>query len=114
MKPNTQVEKLRVVVRKDLHPSYQAVQAAHAGIQFQHEYPEIAKHWHETSNYLVNLSANDEDHLNRLIDKAYSKDIKVSIFREPDIDNQITAVAFEPSDESRRMLSHLDLSLKNN
>ena len=101
-----------VVVRKDLQPSYQAVQAAHAGIQFQHEHPFIAHEWHEKSKYLVHLSARDTNHLETLIQKAQLKNINVSIFREPDIDNEITAVAFEPSDASKKLLSNLPLALR--
>lgn len=101
-----------VVVRQDLHQSYQAVQAAHAGIQFQHEHPEIAKEWHEKSKYLVHLSARDEQHLEGLIFKSERKGIKISVFREPDIDNEITAIAFEPSKESSKLLSNLPLALK--
>jgi peptidyl-tRNA hydrolase len=101
-----------VVVREDLPKSYQAVQAAHAGIQFQHEHPEIAREWHDKSKYLVHLSARDINHLEDLIYKANRRDIKISVFREPDIGNEITAVAFEPSDASRRLLSNLPLNLK--
>lgn len=108
----TEQSKLYVVVRNDLQPSYQAVQAAHAGIQFQHEYPVISREWHEKSKYLVHLSARDINHLETLIQKAQLKDINVSIFREPDIDNEITAVAFEPSDLSKKLLSNLPLALK--
>jgi hypothetical protein len=101
-----------VVVRQDLQPSYQAVQAAHAGIQFQYDHPEIAREWHEKSKYLVHLSARDINHLEDLIFKANRKDIKYSIFREPDIGNEITAVAFEPSEASRKLLSSLPLNLR--
>jgi hypothetical protein len=50
--------------------------------------------------------------LEKLIDKAQMKGIRYSVFREPDIDNQITAVAFEPSEITRKMTSHLPLMLK--
>ena len=102
--------KLYVVVREDLDINYQAVQAAHAGIQFQHEHPIIAKEWHNKSKYLIHLSIKDEERLSDLISKAQSKGIKVSVFIEPDIENQITAVAFEPSDKSKRLLSNLPLA----
>lgn len=101
-----------VVGRKDLGQSYESVQTAHAGIQFQHEHPEIAKEWHDKSKYLVHLSARDLSHLEDLIFKANLRDIKISIFREPDIDNEITAVAFEPSEASRKLLSNLPLALR--
>ena len=102
-------EKLRVITRSDLPLSYQAVQSGHAGIQFQHEHPEIAKHWHENSNYLIFLSVKDEERLKRLIDIAELNNIKHSVFREPDIGNEITAIALEPSSVSKKITSKIKL-----
>lgn len=87
----------------------QAVQAGHAIADFVLENAEIAKTWHTLSNYLAFLSASDEDELNKLIHKAELKGITYTVFREPDLDNQITAVAFEPSDLTRRLTSSLPL-----
>lgn len=98
-------EKLRVVSRRDISIGYQSVQSAHALVQFQYEHPELAKLWYKESNYLAFLTVANEEELEKLIRKAEAKGIKHSIFREPDIDNQITAVAFEASDESRRLTS---------
>ena len=108
----TSQSKLYVVVREDLSHGAQAAQSIHACVQFQYEYPDIAKEWYKTSNYIVNLSAKDINHLELLIEKAFFKGINVSIFREPDFGNEITAVAFEPSDASRKLLSNLPLALK--
>jgi len=85
----------------------------HAAIQFQHEHSDVAKEWHDKSNYLVFLSTRDLNALDKLIYKANCKDIKHSIFREPDIGNVITAVAFEPSKASSKLLSSLPLALNN-
>ena len=63
---NTQInptEKLRIVTRRDLHIGYQAVQAGHAAIQFQHEHQVEAKAWYTQSNYLAFLSVDDETEL---------------------------------------------------
>lgn len=98
-----------VVTRRDLPISYQAVQAAHAAIDFQHEYPEVAKDWHQTSNYLIFLTVANEDELKQLILKAAERGIKITPFREPDIDNQLTAVAFQPCEATRKMTSSLPL-----
>ena len=98
-------EKLRIVTRRDLHIGYQAVQAGHAAIQFQHEHQVEAKAWYTQSNYLAFLSVDDETELEKLIQKAEAKGIKHSIFREPDIGNEITAVTFEASDDARRITS---------
>jgi hypothetical protein len=101
-----------VVVNGSLPYNYQSPQLSHAGIQFQHEHPEIAKEWHDKSKYLVHLSARDLSHLEDLIFKANLRNINISIFREPDIDNEITAVSFEPSEASRKLLSNLPLALR--
>ena len=90
----------------------QSVQAGHAGIQFQHEHPKLAKLWYYNSNYLVFLSTENETSLKKLIEKANSQNIKISIFREPDINNEITAIALEPCDNSRRMTGGLPLIRK--
>lgn len=78
------------------------------------QHPEEAKAWHTFSNYLVLLTTEDESSLEKLIYKAESKGIKYTIFREPDIDNQITSVAFEPCEKTRKLLSNLPLLGKNN
>ena len=98
-------EKLRVVSRRDISFGYQAVQSGHALVQFQHEHPIKSKDWYHNSNYLAFLTVKDEEELEKLIRKAEAKEIKHSIFREPDIGNEITAVAFEASDDARRITS---------
>ena len=107
----TQVHKLTIVTRKDITPGYQLVQSTHSIIQFAFEQPKIAKEWYKDP-YLAVLSTQDENSLKQLISKAKEKGIKVSIFREPDIGNAITAIALEPSDATRRLTSSLPLALK--
>jgi hypothetical protein len=41
------------------------------------------------------------------------KGIRFSTFREPDFDNELTAIALEPGDKSRRATSSFPLALKN-
>lgn len=109
---DTQVQKLITVTRQDLKPGYQAVQAAHSAIEFQHEYSDIAKKWTTESKYLIFLSISDELKLKELIKAAHTKNIKHTIFREPDIDNQITSVTFEPTEDSKKLCKKLPLMLK--
>ena len=104
--------KLRIITRRDIILPYQAVQSGHAGIQFQYEHPELAKNWYSNSNYLVFLSAENEDELKKFINKANSNNIKISIFREPDINNEITAIAVEPCEWSRKHTSGFPLMRK--
>lgn len=98
-----------MVTRRDLSIPYQAVQSAHAAIDFQHEHPVEAKEWQSSSNYLAVLTVEDEQHLIKLITKAILLGIKHTVFREPDIDNQITAVAFEPSEQAKKLTSSCPL-----
>jgi hypothetical protein len=51
----------------------------------------------------------DEQALIKLITKAILTGIKHTVFREPNINNEITAVAFEASDEARKLTSSCPL-----
>jgi hypothetical protein len=95
-----------------LSPGYQGVQSQHAAIQFVMEHPEIGSVWFGNSNYLGWLSVANEQELCQLIERARQLDIKISVFREPDIDNQITAIALEPGARSKKLCGDLTLALK--
>lgn len=86
-------------------------QTCHAAIQFQHEFPQLSKSWIESSNYLVILEVDNEIQLKSLIDKAEQIGICYSVFKEPDLDNQVTAVAFEPGELSKRLLRNIKLAM---
>ena len=109
---NHQITKLIIITRRDLTPGSQAVQAAHAAIEFQYEHPEIAQEWNTNSKYLVFLSTENEDSLKEFIEKAKQREIKHSIFVEPDMGDQITAVALEPTQMAQKLCSSLPLALK--
>jgi len=79
---------------------------------FQYEHPELAEKWYKESNYLIYLSVENESELKQLIHKLQQSNLKYSVFRESDIDNQITAICIEPSEETRRITSQLPLLLK--
>ncbi len=72
------------------------LQGCHAAIEFQHEHPEIAKEWNINSKYLIFLSVENEIELQKLLRKIQFKELKYSMFFEPDIGNQLTAIALEP------------------
>lgn len=78
------------------------------------EHPDINKEWFDKSNYLGFLSVANEIELNKIIDKATYHGIKCSIFREPDIGNEITAIALAPGIKTRKLCSNLKLALKGN
>lgn len=101
-----------MVVRGDLEAGYQLPQACHALQQFAMEHTDVNKHWYERSNYLAVLSARNEEELLGLIDKASRRGLRFSIFFEPDLKYEITAIALEPGKESKRLCSNLKLALK--
>lgn len=84
----------------------------HAVIQFGMEYPDIHRHWYEKSNYLGFLSVASQGDLIRLINKAKMLEIECSVFKEPDMDYEITAIALAPGKKSRKLVSNLKLALK--
>lgn len=101
-----------MLVREDLSEGQQAVQAAHACIDFCFEHQSRAGPWHRDSNYLALLGVKDEDDLLKYIRKADQKGLNYTVFKEPDLENSITAVAIEPSPLTQKLVSNLPLLLK--
>lgn len=81
------------MVRSDLPPGLQLAQVAHAAIGIALEAPEVVAGWHEASNNIVVVSAASETQLLELVDRCAPS---AHPFREPDLDDQVTAVAFRP------------------
>lgn len=77
--------------------------------EFAYFFPETFKKWKEESNSVIVLEAKTEQELEKLITK-YSTQVEVAEFREPDIDNQLTAIAFYASPELRKKLQSLPLA----
>ncbi len=101
-----------MITRKDIAFGYQAVQSCHAIMQFAFEHSEINKEWFTKSNYLALLSVDNEEELKNLINKAEMLNIKFSIFKEPDLDNSITAITLEPGNATKRLCGKIPLALK--
>jgi peptidyl-tRNA hydrolase len=101
---------LYVITRSDLSLGYQAVQSMHALREFVQEHPETDREWYSKSNYLALLSVKNEHDLVVLLHKAASTGLRVSVFREPDVGNEITAIALEPGPKSKRLCSSLPLA----
>jgi peptidyl-tRNA hydrolase len=101
-----------VVVREDLTPGEQMAQATHAAIEFCCNYYEKIIAWNEASKYLVVLSTSNEESLVALEQRARDREIDVSVFIEPDRNNEKTAIALEPGKNSSRLCSTLPLAFK--
>jgi peptidyl-tRNA hydrolase len=84
----------------------------HALRQFTAEHPEIDRIWFEQSNYLGLLSVSNEEELKQLMEQATNNGIHFSVFRESDIDNEITAIALSPGPKSKKLCSRLPLALR--
>lgn len=82
------MSKMYVVVRNDLSPSQRAVQAGHALSEWLLDDSETWK-----NQTLVYLTARNKDHLENIIYDLQWSDTKYTQFNEPDIDNEVTAIA---------------------
>jgi peptidyl-tRNA hydrolase len=101
-----------LITRRDLTPGFQACQAAHAALAFSVKHPEITKVWHTESNFLVILTVEDEDALSDLRDTARQRGITHIAFTEPDLDDEFTALALEPSLDAEKLVANLPLALR--
>lgn len=90
-----------------LSTGYQIAQIAHISAEFVLSLPELSQDWAKTSNSLIVLEAKDAEHLSSLLDKAKASDIPTVVFREPDMGDEITAIGFAPSENTRTLLSNL-------
>jgi len=88
--------RLLLVVRADLPPAQQAVQAVHAARAFAEAHPEAERAWHANSNTIALLSVPDEAALLVLLDRARVIRGQTALFREPDLDSTVTAIALAP------------------
>ena len=79
---------------------------------FLEEHPELDRMWYQNSRYLACLAAPNEDELVKLAMRCEDRELAYSIFREPDFDNAITAIAIEPTREGRRVTSNYPLALR--
>lgn len=97
----------------NLSAGYQAAQSVHVMAEFALNYPDTAHTWYKNSNSLIILEAKNAQELSELQEKAISRGITVQEFREPDLGDEITALAFAPSANTRKLLSNLPLAGKN-
>ena len=66
----------------------------------------------DVSNYICVLGIENEAALKELIMAAQEQGIKHSIFREDDLDHQLTAIALEAGEKSKKLCSKLKLALR--
>lgn len=101
------------MVRNDIPPGNQMVQSIHAVADFAIEHSPQFKAWQHGSNYLCCLSTTQLK-LHQLIDKLIDHNINFTIFREPDLDNELTAIAVEaiPMSDHKFFFKNFKLGLR--
>lgn len=87
-------------------------QAMHAAIDLCMKNPELMRDWWDNSNTVVVMECASQDELFKIENKAIARGIKYDLFREPDMDNEATAIAMFPCDEARKITSNYRLALK--
>lgn len=90
----------------------QVAQSNHAMAHFFYDHPSVARDWLVRSNYLVVVSVPDEDALLDLVSAVHSKGLLRSAVREPDLEDQATAVAIQPGTDAQRLCSRFPLTLR--
>ena len=88
------MDKLYVLVRKDITIQQQAVQAGHAVAEYILNCPQIT--W--DNGTLVYLGVKNQDQLQKWAMKLDFVGIPYAVFREPDLNNEITALAAVSND----------------
>lgn len=86
--------KMYVLVRRDITTSQQAVQGGHALAEFLLNYQQ---NWNNST--LIYLGVKSELQLRKWIYKLNQSNVDIAIWKEPDMDNQITAIAIYSESE---------------
>lgn len=85
-------ERIYTITRKDITFGQKVVQSNHASNQYLIDHsPHLEGKWNNGS--IICLELGSEKSLKRWIKKLENMDIKFSIFREPDMNHEITAIS---------------------
>jgi Peptidyl-tRNA hydrolase PTH2 len=106
-------DKIYLVTHADLSVGYQITQTAHVIAELAVAYPEHFNAWHGVSQSIIVLQERNSEALTELYIKARRESLTVQAFREPDLGDEITAIAFLPSKETVGLLSNLPLAGRN-
>jgi hypothetical protein len=85
--------KLYVILERALDAGLKMAQAIHTFKTFQVEHPDVESQWYVDSNNIVVLH---DDDVPSLANQLEEMGFRVSRFREPDLDDQMTGVCVEP------------------
>lgn len=105
-------DKLYIIVREDLSPGARLAQSVHAAFAYAREHQELTHLWMDNSNHICILEIENEEKLKELLQKAVNKNVKCSSFNESDMNDELTSIALEPSNKTRKLCYNLKLALK--
>jgi len=88
---NTRTPRMYVLVRKDLSETYRCVQGTHAVAQYALEQSDLFRVWGNQT--IVFLGVSNLLALRAWNEKLIAAGKHFSVFREPDLDGQETAIA---------------------
>lgn len=94
------MERLYTIVRNDFSIGYQAAQSGHAVAQWLLDNPNQT--WN--NNYLIMLQCNN---IKKWVYKLEHLNIPFTKFHEPDLDNELTAIAVQADQQVFRNLKKL-------
>lgn len=94
-----QKNKLYIIVSEQLSPIYGCVQGGHAVAQWLLEHPNQS--WN--NSYLIYVKAD----VQKIMSLLQTEDI--SYFCEPDLNNELTAIAVQETESNRKILRKLKL-----
>ena len=97
--------RLYVITRRDLKRGLKIAQACHVAFESPRKLPLIS----EEIPYMIVLEVEDEERLTELKERAITNTAVVS-FREPDLNNQLTAIAFFGDDSTKILTKGLRLA----
>ena len=100
------------MTRNDLTLSYQLPQTIHAAIQFANDYYNEFGYNLSANTTVVALAAKDLKELELFTKKLDEIGSRYSKFYEPDIGNELTAIAIVPSPANKKLCSKFKLAGK--
>lgn len=106
------MQRFYIVVRSDLDPGDQLAQSNHASMTFACAHASVCRAWQAGDNNLIALAVPDEGALDRLRIAISNVTLRRVAIHEPDMGYQLTAIAFEGTEESMKLVSSLPLALR--
>ena len=76
------------------------------------EHKDVANVWHNISNYIIILAVKNEAELHAVHKALRGLNISLTTFHEPDIGNELTAIALLPDDEAEVYCRKLKLAFR--